>query len=188
MSQLSTLFQGWNAIAPMTTLIPSHAVYCGSFDPLTLGHLDIIRRGARLFRNLTVGIGINPDKRPLFEPQRRVEMTELAVADLSNVSVRSFQGLAVDFASSVGAGILLRGVRSLSDTETEFTMSLANSVLDPNLESVFLMAREKYSHISSTLIKQIAFMSADGAADKLISFVPEVLIEPLMEQVRMKRG
>ena len=172
----------------MTTQIRSHAVYCGSFDPLTLGHLDIIQRGAGLFERLTVGIGINPDKQPLFEPERRVELTRLAVADQSNVEVQSFQGLTVDFATAVGAGVLLRGVRSLSDTETEFTMSLANTVLNPELESVFLMAREEYSHISSTLIKQIAFMSADGAAGKLASFVPEPIIEPLLERVRLERS
>lgn len=172
----------------MSTLIRSHAVYCGSFDPLTLGHLDIIERGARLFEKLTVGVGINPDKQPLFGPERRVELTELAVADFANVQVCSFRGLTVEFATSVSAGVLLRGVRSLSDTETEFTMSLANTVLNPELESVFLMAREKYSHISSTLIKQIAFMSSDGAADKLAAFVPEPLIEPLLEQVRLKRS
>ncbi len=172
----------------MSTLVRSHAVYCGSFDPLTLGHLDIIRRGARLFERLTVGVGTNPDKKPLFGPEYRVELTRSTVAGLPNVDVRSFHGLTVDFARSVEAGVLLRGVRSLSDTETEFTMSLANSVLDPDLESVFLMASEKYSHISSTLIKQIAFMSGDAAGDKLAAFLPEDVIAPLLQQVRLKRG
>jgi len=172
----------------MSTLVRSRAVYCGSFDPLTLGHLDIIRRGARLFEKLTVGVGTNPDKKTLFEPERRVELTRSTVAELPNVDVRSFRGLTVDFARSVDAGVLLRGVRSLSDTETEFTMSLANSVLDPDLESVFLMASEKYSHISSTLIKQIAFMSGDGATDKLAAFLPDSVIEPLLQQVRRDRS
>ena len=110
----------------MNALDRTHAVYCGSFDPLTLGHLDIIRRGAGLFATLTVAVGINPDKKPLFEPERRVSLITRAVGEFDNVQVRSFGGLAVDFAMSLNAGVLLRGVRSLSDTESEFTMSLAN--------------------------------------------------------------
>ena len=166
----------------MGNLNRSHAVYCGSFDPLTLGHLDIIRRGANLFETLTVGIGINPDKQPLFTPEERVSLTREATSELSNVEVAAFQGLAVDFVKSRNAAVMLRGVRSLSDTEAEFTMSLANSVLAPELESVFLMAHEKFSHISSTLIKQIARMSSGDTAEKLKDFVPQEMIEPLVER------
>lgn len=166
--------------AKMGNLNRSHAVYCGSFDPLTLGHLDIIRRGASIFEKLTVGIGINPDKKPLFTPEERMALTREAAGKLSNVAVASFEGLAVDFVKLQGAAVMLRGVRSLSDTEAEFTMALANSVLAPELESVFLMAHEKFSHISSTLIKQIARMSQGNTSEKLKDFVPEAVIEPLV--------
>lgn len=161
----------------------SHAAYCGSFDPLTLGHMDIIRRGADVFEKVTVGIGINPDKAPLFTPQERVELTQQATSNLSNVSVTAFEGLAVDFVKSLNAGVMLRGIRSLSDTEAEFTMSLANSALAPELESMFLMANQKFSHISSTLIKQIARMSHENTAEKLKVLVPEAIIAPLLKRV-----
>jgi pantetheine-phosphate adenylyltransferase len=108
----------------------SHAVYVGSFDPLTLGHLDIIKRGARIFSAVTVGIGINPDKQSLFSPEERSELCQQAVCHLGNVTVSSFEGLAVDFVRSCNSRILLRGVRSLTDIESEFSMSLANLVLD----------------------------------------------------------
>ncbi|MEM9702760.1 MAG: pantetheine-phosphate adenylyltransferase, partial [Planctomycetota bacterium] len=98
-----------------------HAAYVGSFDPVTLGHEDIIRRGAALFDRLSVGIGINPDKNPLFTPQERVELMRAALADLPNVTVETFDGLAVDFARDAGATALLRGVRSLMDIEAELT-------------------------------------------------------------------
>lgn len=172
----------------MASFDRSHAVYCGSFDPLTLGHVDIIRRGADLFGRLTVGVGINPDKQPLFSPEERVELLRGTLSDLENVDVQSFEGLAVDFVRSLGAGVMLRGIRSLSDTETEFTMSLANSTLAPQLESVFLMSSEKYTHVSSTLIKQIAQMSDSGTAAKLKAFVPESVIGPLVDRVASLRS
>ncbi|MGH7128129.1 MAG: pantetheine-phosphate adenylyltransferase, partial [Planctomycetaceae bacterium] len=119
-------------------LSPHHAVYAGSFDPPTLGHEDVIRRGARIFTRLTIGVGINPDKTPLFTPQERLEMIREMIADLPNVDVCSFEGLAVDFVRSSGARVMLRGVRTLTDIEAEFTMSLANHVLASEIETVFL--------------------------------------------------
>lgn len=162
----------------------SHAVYVGSFDPLTLGHLDIISRGARIFDNLTVGIGINPDKQPLFASDQRVALCKEALSHLANVDVRTFEGLAVEFVRRCDSRILLRGVRSLSDMETEFTMSLANRVLDREIESVFLMAGERYNHISSSLIKQIARMGQGNVSERLKDFVPEVIIAPLLERMQ----
>jgi pantetheine-phosphate adenylyltransferase len=162
----------------------NHAVYVGSFDPPTLGHYDIIHRGAKLFEKLTVGIGINPDKQPLFTPGCRVDLVSKIVSDLPNVEVVCFEGLTVSFARTCGSAVLLRGVRTVSDTELEFTMALTNHALAPEIETVFLMANEKYSHISSTLIKQIARMGQDQAATSLESFVPECVIEPLLERVR----
>ena len=161
-----------------------HAVYVGSFDPPTLGHWDIIHRGARLFDKLTVGIGINPDKKPLFTPELRVELVNEISADFPNVEVKCFEGLSVNFATTCGAAVLLRGVRTVSDIELEFTMALTNHALAPTLETVFLMASEKYSHISSTLIKQIARMGQDQAATSLKGFVPACVIDPLLERVR----
>ena len=160
------------------------AVYVGSFDPLTLGHLDIIERGARIFQWLTIGIGINPDKTPLFVPERRIELCEAAVSHLSNVDVTSFEGLSVDFVRRCGSRILLRGVRSLTDIDAEFTMSLANRVLDDDIESVFLMSSEHYNHISSSLIKQIARMASGDVRDRLKDFLPEVIIDPLLLQMQ----
>lgn len=167
-----------------TELDPRHAVYAGSFDPLTLGHEDIIRRGARVFDRLTVGIGINPAKAPLFSSEERLDLTRQAVASLPNVEVLCFEGLAVDFIRERGAAVILRGLRTLSDMDAEFTMTLANRALAPNIETVFLMASEKYSHISSSLIKQIAHMGRDDSANQLQRFLPAVVIEPLLRKYR----
>ena len=161
-----------------------HAVYVGSFDPLTLGHEDIIRRGALIFERLTVGIGINPDKEPLFTPEERLDVTRRVLAPLANVDVFCFEGLAVKFVEEHGSSIMLRGVRTLTDIETEFTMSLANRVLAPEIETVFLMASDKYTHISSSLIKQIAKMGGADAARQLRDFVPAPVIEPLIAKLR----
>lgn len=165
-------------------LNPRCAVYVGSFDPLTLGHLDIIRRGARVYDHLTVGIGLNPDKQPLFPPEERLELTRAVTAGLKNVEVRCFHGLAVSFARECGAAIVLRGLRMLTDIESEFRMSLANRTLAPDIESVFLMASDRYSHISSTLIKQIAQMGGSDTATQLQNFVPEPVIAPLLNRLR----
>ncbi len=160
------------------------AVYVGSFDPLTLGHQDIIDRGARIFDRLTVGIGINPDKKSLFSSEERYSMANMVLSPLKNVEVKCFDGLAVEFVKSCNAAVMLRGVRTLTDIETEFTMSLANRALEPAIETVFLMANEKYSHISSTLIKQIASMGKDRAATHLKEFLPSEVIEPLLVKLR----
>jgi len=160
------------------------AVYVGSFDPLTLGHLDIIRRGAKVFERLVVGIGINPEKQALFPPVERLALAEKVLAPLSNVEVRCFEGLAVSFVRSCRAAVMLRGVRTLTDIETEFSMALANRMLSPEIETVFLMASETYSHISSTLIKQIASMGRDEAAENLKDFLPDAVIAPLLSKFR----
>jgi len=161
----------------------SSACYVGSFDPMTLGHVDIVRRAAQIFGQVTVGIGINPDKNSLFTPAERVELVQQSLSDLTNVEVRTFDGLAVEFVRQCNSRILLRGVRSLSDLETEFSMTLTNRVLDEEIESVFLMSAERYAHISSSLIKQIAGMSRDGVHERLRHFVPEPVIEPLLQRL-----
>lgn len=163
-------------------LDPRHAVYVGSFDPLTLGHLDIINRGSRIYTKLTVGIGINPEKKPLFSSDERLSMTAELVAELPNVEVVCFEGLAVSFTRECSAAVMLRGIRTLTDIDAEFTMSLANRAMAADIETVFLMASEKFSHISSTLIKQIAQMSEKQPAEKLRAFVPESFIEPMLKK------
>ncbi len=168
------------------SLSSHHAVYVGSFDPLTLGHVDIIRRAATIFDRLTVGIGINPDKQPLFLPDERLALTSQALKPFQNVAVRCFEGLTVEFIRQCGARVLVRGVRTLSDIETEFTMTLANRALDPEIDTVFLMAAERYTHISSSLIKQIAQLGQGGTIDKLREFVPLEVVEPLLSKYRSR--
>lgn len=164
------------------SLNPRHAVYVGSFDPMSLGHEDLVRRGSGMFERLTVGIGINPEKRALFSPAERLHLVQTVLAPYSNVDVESFDGLAVDFVRRCRAAIMLRGLRTLTDIETEFTTCLANRVLAPDIETVFLMAGEKYAHISSTLIKQIAQMGHHDIAGQLQAFVPEPIVKPLIEK------
>jgi pantetheine-phosphate adenylyltransferase len=152
------------------------AVYTGSFDPITLGHLDVIRRASRIFEGLVVGVGINPEKQSLFSLEERVGLVRAAVAGLANVRVELFSGLSVAFVREQGAHVLLRGVRSLTDIEAEFTMTLANRKLDPAVETVFLMADAEYSHVSSSLLKQITPLADD---ERLLRFVPRPVVEAL---------
>lgn len=158
------------------------AVYTGVFDPIHLGHLDVIRRGSRIFERLVVGVGNNPEKSSFFTIAERVEMINQVVAPYRNVEVRPFTGLAVRFVGEVGARVILRGLRTLSDMEYEFSMSLTNLALDPDIETVFLMAKEEYSHISSTLIRQIAMFQ-----DELSSFVPVEVKTALQARVRERQ-
>lgn len=163
-------------------LNPRHALYAGSFDPVTLGHVDIIRRGAALFERVTVGIGINPDKQPLFDPEHRVALLRAVVGSLTNVDVDCFSGLTVDYARQLGASVMLRGVRTVSDMDAEFSLALANQTLAPEVETVFLMASDRFSHVSSTLIKQVAQLGGPDCAVHLRRFVPEPVIAPLVER------
>ncbi|RLS44029.1 MAG: pantetheine-phosphate adenylyltransferase [Planctomycetota bacterium] len=159
-------------------------LYAGSFDPVTLGHLDIIRRGARLVDKLIVSVGINPDKSPLFSPTERVEMLQSVLKEIPNVEVDCFEGLTVDHVHRRKAGVMIRGIRTVSDIESEFTMALTNRTLSPDIETVFLMASEKYSHISSSLIKQIALMGKDHSLIHLEQFIPKEVIPLLMAKSR----
>jgi pantetheine-phosphate adenylyltransferase len=162
-----------------TKLSNTVAVYTGMFDPIHLGHLDVIERGCRLFEKLIVAVGINPDKAPFFTPDERVALVSQAVAQFKNVEVRQFKGLAVRFVREIGAGVLLRGLRTTSDMEYEFTMSLMNRDLDAGIETVFLMAKSEYSHLSSSLLRQIA--SLGGSLDK---FLPPEIKTALEARVR----
>ena len=152
------------------------AVYTGSFDPITLGHLNVIRRASMLVDRLIVGIGLNIDKQSLFSPDERLTLVRHQAEPLGNVEVRTFTGLAVRFVRDCNAHVIVRGVRSLTDMEAEFTMTLANRKLDPGIETVFLMSDEEFSHVSSSLIKQITPLATD---EELSRFVPPALIAPL---------
>jgi pantetheine-phosphate adenylyltransferase len=158
------------------------AIYTGTFDPVHHGHLDIIERGSKLFDRLLVGVGINPDKTTLFSVAERVELLQAVTRNFANVEVHPFDGLAVRFVRSQGARIMLRGLRTLSDMEYEFTMSLMNLNLDPEIETVFLMAKEEFSHVSSSLLRQIAKFGGD-----LSKFIPETVGEALHRKVNQPR-
>ena len=157
------------------------AVYTGSFDPITLGHLDVIERSARLVDTLIVGVGTNIDKQSLFNADERVELLERVTRPLGNVEVRQFSGLAVQFVRECEARVIIRGVRSLSDMDTEFTMTLANRKLDPGIETVFLMADEEFSHVSSSLIKQITPHADD---EHLERFIPREIIADVRAKLK----
>ena len=137
------------------------AVYPGTFDPITNGHLDIIRRGSRLFDRVIVAILGNPEKSPLFTLEERVDLIQKVVAGLPNVSVETFRGLLVDWARGRGANVIVRGLRAISDFEYEFQMALMNRRLDPEVETVFMMPAEAYSYVSSRLVKEVASLGGD---------------------------
>ena len=154
------------------------AVYPGSFDPPTNGHLDLIERGSKIFDELVVAILRNPEKDPLFSLAERRQMLESMTAGLENVSIDIFHGLTVDYALRVEAQAILRGIRAISDYEYELQMALMNRKLQPGLETVFMMPAEKYSYLSSRLVREVAELG--GAIDCL---VPELVGQKLREKM-----
>lgn len=156
------------------------AVYTGSFDPITLGHLNVIERASTLVDRLVVGIGINAGKDPLFTPDERLELVRRTTEQFGNVEVKKFSGLAVNFVRECGARVMIRGVRPLQDLEAELTMMLANRQLDAGIETVVLMADKEFAHVSSSLIKQIAPLAGD---DELSHFVPPEVIVALRQKL-----
>jgi len=137
------------------------AVYPGTFDPVTNGHLDLVERGRRHFDRLTLAILRNEDKEPVFSVTERIALIEDAVSQWSNVSVDSFEGLLVDYTQRVGAAVILRGLRALSDFEYELQMAMMNRRLAPEVETVFLMPSETYSYVSSRLVREVARLGGD---------------------------
>ena len=131
------------------------AVYPGSFDPITNGHLDLIERARRVFGRLIVAVLTNPDKLPLFTVTERVEMLQEATRGMPNVAVDTFGGLLVEYAKQKGAGIILRGIRAFTDYEYELQMAIMNRKLEPSLETVFLVPAESYTYVSSRLVREI---------------------------------
>lgn len=154
------------------------AIYPGSFDPLTNGHLDVLFRARRLADRVIVAILENDAKKPLFSVEERIEMIRQIVGSDVGVSVRSFSGLLVDFAAREGATLLVRGLRAISDYEYELQMALMNRRLAPAIETVFLMAKEEYSYVSSRLVKEVARLGADVSG-----LVPEPIRHRLEERL-----
>lgn len=137
------------------------ALYPGTFDPPTNGHVDLIQRGSKLFEHLTVAVLNNPGKNPLFTVSERVEMLQEATRSLGSVSVATFDGLMVDFARSIGATAVLRGIRAITDYEYEFQMALMNRRLAPEIETVFLQPAGRYSFVSSRMVKEVFSFHGD---------------------------
>jgi pantetheine-phosphate adenylyltransferase len=155
------------------------AIYPGSFDPITNGHLDITTRAAKLFDELIIGVFATPPKRLLFTTEERVQLAKQAVANLPNVSVEAYTGLTVDFAKKVKAKAVVRGLRMGGDFEREFDMAIMNKNLNPEIEVVCLMASLKYQFLSSTLLKEVA--SVGGKIDNL---VPENVAEAIKKKAK----
>src|ERR1039458_9793405 len=157
------------------------AIYPGTFDPPTNGHVDLIQRGAKLFGHLTVAVLVNPVKNPLFTVEERVEMLTEAASSLENVSVATFNGLMVEFARRQGASAVLRGIRAISDYEYEFQMALMNRRLAPEIETVFLQPAGRYSFVSSRMGKEVFSFGGD-----ISGLVPPNVVKKL--RARIKNG
>ncbi len=153
------------------------AVYPGSFDPITNGHLDVIERASRLYDKLVVGVLNNSNKKPLFSAEERVDMIQRVTGHLENVEVDTFTGLLVDFAKSKGANVIVKGLRTVADFEYEFQMALLNKSLNPEYETMFMMTNTKYSYISSSMVKELA-----GFKGNLTGLVPCEIIEQIKEK------
>ena len=154
------------------------AVYPGSFDPITNGHLDIIKRASRIYDKLIVGVLDNSSKKPMFSSEERKRMIDEAISDLPNVSCDVFSGLLVDFAKIKGANVIVKGLRTVSDFEYEFQMALLNKALNPEYETMFMMTDSKYSYISSSMVKEVA--KYKGELDGL---VPKNVITKLKDKI-----
>ena len=140
------------------------AVYPGSFDPITKGHMDVISRGSGVFDQVIVAVARNPHKRALFTIDERMDMIRHETRNLKNVKVDTFEGMLIDYVKKQGTNIILRGIRTVSDFEYEFQMALTNRTLDKEMETVFIVTSEEYSFMNSTLIKEIAALGGDTRA------------------------
>jgi len=155
------------------------AIYPGTFDPVTYGHIDLIKRAQQIFSEVIVAVAHNPHKKPLFSLKERVEMIKKATAGIDGVVIDSFDGLVIDYAHKKKSQILIRGLRMVSDFEYEFQMALTNRKLSPDVETIFLMPHESYSYLSSRLLKEAASLGAN-----LSAFVPGFIEEALKNKLR----
>ncbi len=159
---------------------PRIAVYPGSFDPITLGHLNVMERASRLFDRLVVGVGVNIDKRTLFTADERRQMIRDATAHLENVDIRTFTGLAVTFVKQCGADVMVRGVRPITDIAAELTMMMANRRLAPEVETLFMIADGELAHVSSSLIREIAPIASN---EELAKFLPPSVVQAVRDRI-----
>ncbi|MCF0121583.1 MAG: pantetheine-phosphate adenylyltransferase [Oscillospiraceae bacterium] len=163
----------------------SIAVYPGSFDPITLGHLNIIRRASKIFDKVYVCVMINSGKRPLFTREERMELIKRCTGNLSNVIVETSDEMVVKYAKSRGANVIVKGLRAVSDFDSEVQMALANKQIEPRIDTVFLTSSSKYTYLSSTVVKEMAKYGAD-----LTNFVPREIINDVINktQISMNGG
>ncbi|MCC7300593.1 MAG: pantetheine-phosphate adenylyltransferase [Verrucomicrobia bacterium] len=155
------------------------AIYAGTFDPMTLGHLDVVERAAKIFPELVVAVVAETGKNVLFSQKERVDLVKKSVKGLTNVKVTLFDGLLVEYARAQGAGVLIRGLRAFSDFEYEFQMALTNRRLAPDIETLFLMPKQDYSFLSSTNVKQVASLGGDVS-----EFVPPAVLAALTRKLK----
>lgn len=155
------------------------AVYPGSFDPITYGHIDLIKRASRIFEKVIVALAENTEKESLFTLKERLALVKRATANLKGIEVESFDGLAVKYVRKRGSYVIIRGIRMISDFEYEFQMALTNRRLNKDVETIFLMPNEAYSYLSSKLIKEAASLGAD-----ISCFVPKFVAKALAEKMR----
>ncbi|AGB41157.1 pantetheine-phosphate adenylyltransferase [Halobacteroides halobius DSM 5150] len=155
------------------------AVYPGSFDPVTTGHLDIIRRTSNIFDEVIVAVFVNPNKNPLFTREERVEMLEEVLKDFNNVMVDDFAGLLTEYLKEQDGDVIVRGLRAVSDFESEFQMASMNKKLAPEIETLFMMTNTKYAYLSSSAVKEVA--SFGGCIEEL---VPEYVIDKLIKRLK----
>ena len=153
------------------------AIYPGTFDPVTKGHIDLIERASTLFKRVIVAVAVNPSKAPLFDIEERVALVRQVTGKLTNIEVCGFDSLLVHFAREQDAGVLLRGLRAVSDFEYEFQLAGMNRKLSPDLETIFLMPAEKYTYISSSLVKEVAKLNGD-----VTDFVPDIVKQALAKK------
>ncbi|MBN2022729.1 MAG: pantetheine-phosphate adenylyltransferase [Pirellulales bacterium] len=164
----------------MAECSPRVAVYPGSFDPITLGHLNIIERASRLFDRLVVGVGVNIEKRPMFDGEERMDLIRRATGHLKNIEIKTFRGLAVEFVRECGSRIMVRGVRPITDIQAELTMMMANRRLAPEIETLFMIADGELAHVSSSLIKEIAPLAGPKELDR---FLPHPVVEAVQARL-----
>ncbi|QCX32230.1 pantetheine-phosphate adenylyltransferase [Caloramator sp. E03] len=160
------------------------AVYPGSFDPITNGHLDVIERSCKIFDKVIVAVLENPEKKaPLFTIDERVELIKKSTKGMANVEVASFKGLLINFMKKRDANIIIKGLRAVSDFDYEFQMALLNHKLDPNIDTLFMMTNSKYSYLSSSAVKQVAMYG--GCIKEL---VPDVIIEDIINKIKVLKN
>lgn len=157
------------------------AVYPGSFDPVTNGHIDVIERALKIFDKVIVAVGDNPGKKPLFSSKERVEMLRESTKHLKNLEIDNFSGLLLDYAKSKNSKIIIRGLRAVSDFEFEFQRALLNRVVDSGIETVFIMTKEDYVYLNSSIIKEIAMFNG-----KVKGLVPKIVEKKLREKFSKK--